>query len=86
MGELGCFFWHRSLSQGIQQSELEKVPTLTLEVEEEPVLSARTDTYKYSIFPQTIRDGNVLSDSLISSAEVSDDFVSKFTSLVRARD
>ena len=36
--------------------------------------------------PQTIRDWNVLPDSLISSAELSDDCVSKFTSLVRARD
>ena len=35
---------------------------------------------------QTIRDWNVLPDSLISSAELSDDCVSKFTSLVRARD
>ena len=37
-------------------------------------------------FPQTIRDWNVHPDSLISSAELSDDCVSKFTSLVRARD
>ena len=36
--------------------------------------------------PQTIRDWNVLPDSLISSAELSDDCVSKFTSLVTARD
>ena len=36
--------------------------------------------------PQTIRDWNELPDSLISSAELSDDCVSKFTSLVRARD
>ena len=35
---------------------------------------------------KTIRDWNVLPDSLISSAELSDDCVSKFTSLVRARD
>ena len=42
--------------------------------------------YKKSFFPQTIRDWNVLPDSLISSAEMSDDYVSKFTSLVRARD
>ena len=44
------------------------------------------DAYKKSFFPQTIRDWNVLPDSLISSAELSDDCVSKFTSLVRARD
>ena len=41
---------------------------------------------KYSFFPQTIRDWNDLPESLISSAELSDDSVSKFTSLVRARD
>ena len=39
-----------------------------------------------SFFPQTIRDWNDLPDSLISSAEMSDDCVSKFASLVRARD
>ena len=44
------------------------------------------DAYKDSSFPQTIRDWNDLPDSLISSAELSDDCVSKFTSLVRARD
>ena len=44
------------------------------------------DAYKKSFFPKTIRDWNVLPDSLISSAELSDDCVSKFTSLVRARD
>ena len=44
------------------------------------------DVYKYSIFPKTIRDWNDLSESLISSSELSDDSVSKFTSLVRARD
>ena len=35
---------------------------------------------------QTIRDWNVFPDSLISSAELSDDCVSKFTSLLGARD
>ena len=44
------------------------------------------DVYKYSFFPQTIRDWNDLPESLISSYEMSDDSVSKFTSLVRARD
>ena len=48
--------------------------------------TARKDAYKKSFFPQTIRDWNVLPDSLISSAELSDDCVSKFTTLVRARD
>ena len=45
-----------------------------------------TSTYKCNFFPQTIRDWNFLPDSLISYAEVSDDCVSKFISLVRARD
>ena len=35
---------------------------------------------------ETIRDWNELPESLISSSELSDDSVSKFTSLVRARD
>ena len=47
--------------------------------------SASKDVYKYSFFPQTIRDWNDLPESLISSSELSDDSVSKFTSLVRAR-
>ena len=48
--------------------------------------SASKDVYKYRFFPQTIRDWNDLPESLISSSELSDDSVSKFTSLVRARD
>ena len=48
--------------------------------------SASKDVYKSSFFPITIRDWNDLPDSLISSAELSEDCVSKFTSLVRARD
>ena len=47
---------------------------------------ANTDVYKGSFFPQTIRDWNALPDSLISSAEDTEDCVAKFTSLVRARD
>ena len=47
--------------------------------------SASKEAYK-SFFPQTIRDWNDLPDSLISSAEMSDDCVSKFASLVRSRD
>ena len=43
---------------------------------------ANTDAYKGSFFPQTIRDWNALSDSLISSAETAEDCVAKFTSLV----
>ena len=48
--------------------------------------SASKEAYKSSFFPQTIRDWNDLPDFLISSAEMSDDYVSKFASLVRARD
>ena len=48
--------------------------------------SASKDVYMCSFFPQTIRDWNDLPESLISSSELSDDSVSKFTSLVRARD
>ena len=48
--------------------------------------SASKDVYKYSFFPQTIRDWNDLPESLIYSSELSDDSVFKFTSLVRARD
>ena len=47
---------------------------------------ANTDVYKCSFFPQITRDWNVLPDSLISSAEVAEDGVAKFTSLVRVRD
>ena len=48
--------------------------------------SASKDVYKYSFFPRTVRDWNDLPESLISSSELSDVSVSKFTSLVRARD
>ena len=48
--------------------------------------NASKDVYKYSFFLQTITDWNDLPESLISSSELSDDGVSKFTSLVRARD
>ena len=44
--------------------------------------SASKDGYQYSFFPMTIRDWNDLPESLISSSELSDDSVSKFTSLV----
>ena len=47
---------------------------------------ANTDVYKGSFFSQTIRDRNALPNSLISSAEDAEDYVAKFTSLVRARD
>ena len=48
--------------------------------------SASKEAYKSSFFPQTIRDWNDLPDSLVSSAEMSDDCVSKFASLLRSRD
>ena len=44
---------------------------------------ANTDVYKCSFSP---RDWNVLPDSLISSAEVAEDCVAKFRTLVRDRD
>ena len=47
---------------------------------------ANTDVYKGSFFPLTSRDWNALPDSLISSAEDAEDYVAKFTSLMRARD
>ena len=45
-----------------------------------------TDIYKGSFFPQTIPDWKALPESVISSAEIEDGFVAKFTSLVRAHD
>ena len=50
------------------------------------LLSSSIEAYKSSFFPQTIRDWNDLPDSLFSTAEMSDDCVSKFASLVRSRD
>ena len=47
---------------------------------------ANTDIYKCSFFPQTIRDWNSLTDTLLSAAEGAEDSVATFTSLVRARD
>ena len=47
---------------------------------------ANTVIYKCSFFPQTIRDWNSLTDTLLSAAEGAEDSVAKFTSLVRARD
>ena len=45
-----------------------------------------TDIYKSSFFPQTISDWNSLTDSLASASECAVDSVTKFTSVVRARD
>ena len=50
------------------------------------ITMAVTDIYKSSFFLQTIRDWNLLTDSLISASECAVDSVTKFTSLVRARD
>ena len=47
---------------------------------------ANTGVCKGKFFPQTIKDWNALPDSLISSAEGTEDCIAKFTSLVRARD
>ena len=49
------------------------------------VTYAKTNIYKYSFFPDTIRDWNALPASIISSAESSEDPVARFTSLVRSR-
>ena len=46
---------------------------------------ANTDIYKCSFFPQTIRDWNSLTDSLLSASEGAEDSIAMFTSLVRAR-
>ena len=49
--------------------------------------SASTNAYLHSFCPQTIRDWNELPDSLISSADLSDDCVSKtFLRLKRFQD
>ena len=48
--------------------------------------SASIQAYKCSFFRQTIRDWNDLPDSLLPTAEMSDDCVSKFASLVPSRD
>ena len=47
---------------------------------------ANIDIYKCNFFPQTIRDWNSLTDTLLSAAEGAEDSIAKFTSLVRARD
>ena len=47
---------------------------------------ASKDVYKKSFSPQTISNWNYLPDSLISAAELSDNCISKFTSILRARD
>ena len=44
------------------------------------------DSYQTEQMSMLIRDWNALPDSLISSAEDAEDYVAKFTSLVRARD
>ena len=48
--------------------------------------TARTNIFKGSFFPQTLRDWNVLSDSIIFSDEGTEDGVARFTSLVGAWD
>ena len=46
---------------------------------------ARTDAYRHSFFPKTIRDRNALPASIVSSAECSEDCISRFTSLMKSR-
>ena len=46
---------------------------------------ARTDAYRHSFFPETIRDWNALPASTVSSAECSEDCISRLTSLMRSR-
>ena len=48
--------------------------------------SAGIEAYKCSFFTQTFRDWNDLPDSLFYTAEILDDCVSKFASLVRSSD
>ena len=50
-----------------------------------PITNTDIIVHKCSLSPQ-IRDWNVLSDSITSSAEYAEDGVAKFTSLVRASD
>ena len=70
-----CQMFYYPKEQAFQKSTLVfQIPTASI------------DAYLKSFFPQTIRDWHVLPNSLITSAELSDDCVSKFTSLVRARD
>ena len=47
---------------------------------------ARTDDYRYSFFPETIRDWKALTASTVSSAECSEECVSRLTSLMRSRE
>ena len=51
-----------------------------------PSASKEAYEYKSSFFPQTIRVWNDLPDSPTSTAEMFDDRVAKFASLVRASD
>ena len=48
--------------------------------------ATRTDIYKGLFFPQSIRDWNILPNSIITCAEGAEDGVARFASLVRARD
>ena len=47
---------------------------------------AGTEMYKSSFLLQTVKDGNSLTDFLISASECAEDPVNKFTSRVRTRD
>ena len=80
--DLYCYIKDLKVKPVYQQMTLS--PKLGIMAFQTPI--ANTDVCKDSFFPQTIRDWNALPDSLISSAEDAEDCVSKFTSLVRARD
>ena len=54
--------------------------------EEEEVPYARTDIYKHSFFPDTVRGWNALPAYIISPAESFKDPIARFTSLIRSRD
>ena len=47
---------------------------------------ANTDVYKYSFFPNTIREWNALPTSLITAAESANDNVKAFKTLIRGED
>ena len=66
-----------------------KTPTMhTRNHHSEPfqVPYARTDAYRQSFFPETIRDWNALPASTVSSTECSEDCISRYISLMRSRE
>ena len=49
-------------------------------------IQSNTTPDKGNFYPKAIREWDALPESAISSADIEDDCVAKFTSLVRARD